>query len=95
MIKLPRKSQAQPRSTKAKEFSVEDLRKDILREAKILNISEPVAKTVAERVAGQLEKWTEKRAAVTEEDLNRQIAKELKKYNTDLAYVYQNRGKII
>ena len=32
---------------------------------------------------------------ITEKDLERAIAKELKKYNTDLAYVYENRDKII
>ena len=32
---------------------------------------------------------------ITEKDLNRAIIKELKKYNTDFAYVYENRDKII
>lgn len=95
MIKRPRKSQAQPQSVKAKTFSIEDLKKDILHEAKLLKISETVAQTIAGRVAEKVEKWMEKRAAVTNDDLNRQLAKELQKYNADLAYVYQNRGKII
>lgn len=95
MIKRPRKSQAQPQSVKAKTFSIEDLKKDILHEAKLLKISETVAQMIAGRVAEKVEKWIEKRAAVTNDDLNRQLAKELQKYNADLAYVYQNRGKII
>mgnify|MGYP001079007234 CR=1 FL=1 len=94
-IKRPQKSQAQVRSVKAKAFSIEDLRKDILHEAKLLKISETVAETIADRAIGKVGKWAEKRAAVTSDDLNRQIAKELEKYNADLAYVYQNRGKII
>lgn len=94
-IKRPQKSQAQPQSMKAKTFSVEDLKQDILREAKKLKISETVAQTVADRTIEKVGKWIEKRAAVTNDDLNRQIAKELQKYNADLAYVYQNRGKII
>jgi hypothetical protein len=32
---------------------------------------------------------------VTESDLRRQIVKELKKLNADLAYAYQNHDKII
>ena len=94
MIKRPRKSQAQPQ-TECIEFSASDLRDDILHEAKVLKISENVAKTIAEKAAGEVEKWVQKRSAVTVEDLNRQIAKELKKYNADLAYVYQIRDKII
>lgn len=93
-MKLFRKSQAQVQ-LKPKEFSISELEKDILREAKVLGLSDSVAKMVAKRVCKRIEKWTEKRSAVTDEDLNRQIAKELKDYNADLAYVYQIRGKII
>lgn len=93
-MKLFRKSQAQVQ-LKPKEFSISELEKDILREAKVLGLSDSVAKMVAKRVCERIEKWTEKRSAVTDEDLNRQIAKELKDYNADLAYVYQIRGKII
>ena len=32
---------------------------------------------------------------ITDKDLDRAIIKELKKYNPDLAYVYENRDKII
>ena len=32
---------------------------------------------------------------ITEQDLNRAIVKELKKYHKDFAYVYENRDKII
>ena len=32
---------------------------------------------------------------ITDADLTRAISKELKKYNKDFAYVYQNRDKII
>ena len=35
------------------------------------------------------------RSIITEKDLNRVILKELKKYHADLAYVYENRDKII
>ena len=35
------------------------------------------------------------RKLITEKDLKRALAKELKKYSTDFAYVYENRDKII
>ena len=35
------------------------------------------------------------KSIITESDLKRAVIKELKKYNKDLAYVYQNRDKII
>ena len=35
------------------------------------------------------------KSIITNQDLKRAIAKELKKYHPDLAYVYQNRDKII
>ncbi len=94
MIKLSPKSRVQTR-TRAKEFSVKELKSDILREAKILKIPDDVAKMAATRTAEQIQKWIDKRTAVTIEDLNRQVAKELKKYNADLSYVYQIRGTII
>ena len=78
MIKLSPKSRVQTR-TRAKEFSVKELKSDM----------------AATRTAEQIQKWIDKRTAVTIEDLNRQVAKELKKYNADLSYVYQIRGTII
>lgn len=94
-LKRPQKSQAQLQSTKAKEFSIAGLKKDIIKEARLLKVPDTVAETIAEKTAEKVGKWVEKRAAVTSDDLNRQIAKELQKYHSDLAYVYQNRGKII
>jgi hypothetical protein len=32
---------------------------------------------------------------ITKADFERMVARELKKYNADFAYVYQNRDKII
>ena len=32
---------------------------------------------------------------ITDQDLTRAVTKELKKYHADLAYVYENRDKII
>lgn len=77
------------------ELSVDGLKKEILREAKVVKLPMGTAEVVAEKIAEQTLAWAKKRPAVTTEDLNRQIAKNAKKYSEDLAYVYQNRGKII
>ena len=78
-----------------KQFNVKDLEADIMREAKILKVPEGSAKAIAENVVERVEKWIKSRPAVTLSDIDRRVAKEIAKYNTDLAYVYQNRGKII
>lgn len=76
-------------------FDHAKLKADLMKEAKVLGIAESTAETIVKQVVDKVAVWTEKRAAITIDDLNRQIAKEVKKFNADLAYVYQNRGKII
>lgn len=82
---------------KAKTFNVtpKALKVELQNEAKILGLPSSTSDLIIERVMKRITKWLEERPAVTETDLNRKLASELKKYNTDLAYVYQNRGKII
>lgn len=77
------------------EFNVEKLKQEILYDAKIVGIAESTAEMIAEKIAAATVKWVEKRAAVTVEDIHRRVAIEAERYNADLAYVYQNRGKII
>lgn len=66
---------------------------DVYSEALTINLptktAEIFAQKVAERVARKIQESRDKKAA------NRYIAEELQKYNDDLAYVYENRGKII
>lgn len=69
--------------------------KDILKEARVLKISNETAEKYVKIVSEKVTRWAEKRATVTRLDINRQIAKEIKKYNKDLAFIYENRGKII
>lgn len=76
-------------------FSKKRLVKDILREGRVLGLHEGATRIIAEKVAEKVEKWTKKRATVTELDISRVATKELIKYNPDLAYVYENRDKII
>ena len=98
MIKAKTKSKkALAGSIKAKElsFSKAVVHRDIMFEAKALGISVGAAKAFAEIVSEKVSKWAEKRGAVTEDDINMQIAKEINKYSRDLSFVYKNRGKII
>lgn len=76
-------------------FDKNKLKMDIIHEAKVLGIAESTAEMFSEQVVERVAQWVEKRMAITSDDLNRQLATELKKYSSDLAYVYQNRGKII
>ncbi|MBR3135158.1 hypothetical protein IKG54_01150 [Candidatus Saccharibacteria bacterium] len=76
-------------------FSKNKLKEELLRESKVLGIQLGAAELLADRVVTEVEKWAKKRTMITEADLNRVVAREVKKYNVDLAYVYQNRGKII
>lgn len=69
--------------------------KDIMLEAKIVGIKPGAAEKFAEKVAVKVTKWAERRASVTESDINSAIAKEINKYSRDLAFIYKNRGKII
>lgn len=82
-------------SSAAVAFSEEKLKLEILAEAKALKIATSTAELIAEKVVKDVAKWVAKRVTVTADDINRRVALEMAKYNADLAYVYQNRGKII
>lgn len=81
--------------TKRMNFSGKALQEELQREARALKIPSGTADVIASKITEQVEKWVKKRAAVTIDDLHRRVALEAEKYNADLAYVYQNRGKII
>lgn len=78
-----------------REWDAAALEAEILHEAEILGIAKETAQVIATRVSNQVTEWLGKRSAVTEDDLNRYAASKIQQYNADLAYVYQNRGKII
>ena len=71
------------------------LKKDLLINAKALGIPSGAAKTFAEKVVKNVGKSLKNKKLITEGDLERALLKELNIYNTDLAYVYENRDKII
>lgn len=76
-------------------FDREALRKELLQNAKAVGIPRGAAENIVEPITNNVTKWIEKRSIATQDDLYRKIAQETEKYNQDLAYVYQNRGKII
>ena len=77
------------------DFNEKNLRDDILKNAVAIGIPEGTAKAIAEKVATKTADWATTRAVITADDLSRRVAQEAEKYSADLAYVYQNRGKII
>lgn len=76
-------------------FSEKELKEELLRDAQALRMPAGTAEVVAVKVAEQVGKWVARRPAVTTEDVRRRVVVEAEKYSADLAYVYQNRGKII
>lgn len=73
----------------------ERIYQEIMREAKVLNMQAGAAEIIAKKVTEAIMKWSKNRAAVTEVDLNQRLAKETKKFNADLAYLFESKSKII
>lgn len=78
-----------------KAFDSEELKAKIITDAKAIKMPVGAAEVVAEKVTKRTMEWLKNRSVVTSDDLNLRVAKEIEKYNADLAYVYRNRGKII
>ena len=68
---------------------------DIKREARVIRLHAGTAEIIAEKVSEKVMAWSKKRSMITEDDLNQRLAKELKPYNEDLAYLFESRNKII
>ena len=65
------------------------------RHARAIGLPEGSAEIFIEKTLSDVAKKLKSKDIITEADLTRAIVKELKKYNPDFAYVYQNRDKII
>lgn len=63
--------------------------------AKALGIPSGSAEIFIKKSIAAAEKSLKNRKIITEKDTVRTIAKELKKYHQDLAYIYENYDKII
>ena len=76
-------------------FDENEIIHNIKIDAHAVGIPEGAAETFIERTIKDAKKSLKNRSIITESDLHRAILKELKKYHADLAYVYENRDKII
>lgn len=76
-------------------FDRKKITKELKIDAKGLDIPSGAADVFIEKTLNATEKKLKNKKIITENDLERTIAKELKKYNADFAYVYENRDKII
>ena len=72
-----------------KDFDETEIIKDLKIDARAVGIPEGAAESFIERTLKDAKKSLKNRSVITEKDLNRVILKELKKYNADLAYVYE------
>lgn len=77
------------------EYSSAELKRNILLNAKSLRIPEAWAKQIADRVVKNIDKWIADKELITEDDLRKQIVKELKVLEPNLAFAYRNHDKII
>ena len=78
-----------------KDFDEKEIIKNLKIDARGVGIPEGAAEVFIARTMKDAKKSLKNRSIITEKDLNWAILKELKKYHADLAYVYENRDKII
>ena len=69
--------------------------KNLKIDARSVGIPDGAAEIFIAKSLKAAEKSLKSKKIITEKDLERAIARELKKYNADFAYVYENRDKII
>lgn len=77
------------------EIDVEKITKELKIDAKGVGIPSGAANIFIQKAINTTLKKLNSKTIITENDLKRTLAKELKKYNGDLAYVYENRDTII
>jgi len=75
--------------------TLKQLTRTLLLHAKGLGLPIGAAEVFIEKSLLTAKKTLSSHSVITENDVTRAVAKELRKYNSDLAYVYQNRDKII
>ena len=76
-------------------FDEKSLRAELKIDARALGIPVGAADSFIDETLKSLRKTLKAKSIITDSDLKRLVYKELKKYHTDLAYVYKNRDKII
>lgn len=76
-------------------FNEDNIKKELKIDAKAIGIPSGAADSFIDLAIKSVKQRLEHKTIITNKDLERAITKELKKYNADFAYVYQNRDKII
>ena len=71
------------------------LQKELKLHAHAIGIPEGAAEAFLKETLKSVQKSLSHKKTITADDLKRITIKELKKYNSDLAYAYQNYDKII
>ena len=77
------------------EATKKQLIKELKMHARAVGLPEGAAESFIEATIKSTQKSLKSKTVITNSDLVRIVTKELKKYNQDLAYVYQNHDKII
>lgn len=76
-------------------FDEKTTRKELRIDAKGLGIPSGAADVFIDKTIMAAKQKIKSKKIITQNDLERIITTELKKYNADFAYVYENRDKII
>lgn len=76
-------------------FNPTTIARSIRTDAIGLGIPAGAAEVFADKAVHAAEASLRSKKVITKSDLSRALAKELRKYHADLAYVYQNRDTII
>lgn len=75
--------------------TLKSLRSDLKLHARALDIPSGAADDFINETIKSVQKSLSKKSTITSADLTRLVVKNLKKYNADFAYVYENRDTII
>lgn len=76
-------------------FSTTTITRELKFHAKALGIPPGAADVFIEKSVTAATQRLSRKKLITESDLTRALVRELQKYHADLAYVYENRDKII
>jgi hypothetical protein len=73
----------------------QNLKKELSLHAHAIGLEPGAADSFITATLRSVQKSLKNKSTITSADLDRLVIKELKKYNSDLAYVYEIRDKII
>ncbi|MBR2840033.1 hypothetical protein IKE82_01745 [Candidatus Saccharibacteria bacterium] len=77
------------------QLNISQIKHELKIDAHALDIPTSSANIFIDRTITAALKKLQNHSIITETDLRNAISKELRKYHSDFAYVYQNRDKII